>query len=138
MHKIQGVDYNDKPHVTRAKIIPKTAGKWPVSNAKSPDVDSNDLDLVFYPSSLLDIIQIAPGTYSVNNLDLDNPILIQGLTTNPQEVVLEIKSKSLIEMKTSQLKKLEGRNLTIKNKNKTYPGGFLSFRGVHAIFKIGK
>ena len=136
MHKMKGLEYKDKPNVTPQKIAAKEPGTWIVSHdVEDPTVDTDNLDKVFYSVQPLDVIKIKPGKYEVSHLDIRYPILIQGEGEAPKDVELSIKSKSLMEMNKTNLKKLEFRNLTIRNNNKTFPGGFISLKGVHIIFR---
>ncbi|OFZ17215.1 MAG: hypothetical protein A2X86_01835 [Bdellovibrionales bacterium GWA2_49_15] len=111
------------------KMAPKAPGLWRVSDNQQDWSDGPELAAILYNAAEMDVVEISPGTYKLDKLVINHPILIKGTGPRPKDVVIEISQKSEIDLFRAKIKKVEFQGLTIKAVGQTfYNDAFLTIK----------
>ncbi len=109
----RGIDFS--PEKGPYKITPKAPGLWRVSHNNEDWSDGDDLASVIYSAGDMDVIEISPGTYNIKKLTIDRPMLLKGTGSKAQDVIIEVSSKSTINLFNAKIRKVEFQGLTLKS-----------------------
>lgn len=132
----RGVKFNQKRQFTPQKS--KEQGIWRIAPTTDPNSDGIDLENILHNAQDLDVLDIAPGRYEINEWPSHKSVLIRGIGENINDVQLIIKQKIKFNFDKNSPKKIEFENLTMVAREAQYQSGSLISmqEGELAFFKI--